>query len=100
MFLVRKMEVNSRNVEHNKNYRIMIDSERTGHVRILRRINLKTLMDIFKDLYLELKLNSEKPHMIIYLSPSIYDEMSDNMKHFHNFAASCMDGTFELIVIS
>jgi hypothetical protein len=93
--------LNSRNVEQNKNYRIMVDQEGTGHIRILRRINLRTLMEIFKDLYLELKTNSEKkPHMIIYVSPSIYDEMSDNMKHFHDFAVSCMDGTFELVVIS
>lgn len=79
----------------------MVDQEGTGHIRILRRINLKTLMEVFKDLYLELKTNSEKkPHIIIYVSPSIYDEMSDNMKHFHGFAVSCMDGTFELRVIS
>jgi hypothetical protein len=63
--MVRKTEVNYKNVEQNKNYRIMVDSEGTGHVRILRHINLRTLMEIFKDLYLELKSNSEKPHMII-----------------------------------
>lgn len=95
------MGLNSRDVEQNKDYRIMIDQEGTGHIRILRRINLRMLMEIFKDLYLELKTNSEKkPHMIIYVSPSIYGEMSDNMKHFHDFAVSCIDRTFELVVIS
>jgi len=94
------MERSNQNLKENKNYRIMVDSEGTGHIRILRRINLRTLMEIFKDLYLELKKNPEKkPHMIIYVSPSIYEEMSDNMKHFHDFAVSCMDGKFELTVI-
>lgn len=95
------MGLSDQNLKESKNYRIMIDSEGTGHIRILRRINLKTLMEIFKDLYLRLKKNSEKqPHMMIYVSPSVYEEMSDNMKQFHEFAVACMDGTFELIVIS
>lgn len=79
----------------------MIDSEGIGHIRIIRRINLKTLIEVFKELYLELKKDPDrKPHMKIYIPHSIYEEMSDNMKHFHDFAVSCMDGTFELIVIS
>jgi hypothetical protein len=79
----------------------MIDSEGIGHIRIIRRINLKTLIEIFKDLYLELKKDpGKKPHIAIYVSRSIYEEMSDNMKHFHDFAVSCMDGTFDLIIIS
>jgi len=79
----------------------MIDSEGAGHIRIIRRINLKTLIEIFKDIYLELKKNpNKKPHIIIYVSRSVYEEMSDNMKHFHDFVVSCMDGTFDLIIIS
>jgi len=95
------MGLSDQNLKESKNYRIMIDSEGIGHIRILRRINLRTLIEIFKDLYMELKKNPEKsPHMRIYVSPSIYEEMSDNMKYFHEFAVSCMDGTFELIIIS
>ena len=79
----------------------MIDSEGAGHIRITRRINLKTLIEIFKDLYLELKKDpGKKPHITICVCRSIYEEMSDNMKHFHDFAVSCMDGTFDLIIIS
>lgn len=95
------MESNDLNLKQNKSYRTMIDSEGAGHIRIIRRINLKTLIEIFKELYLELKKNpAKKPHITIYVSHSIYEEMSDNMKHFHEFAVSCMDGTFDLIVIS
>ena len=49
------MEPNDRNLKQNKSYRTMIDSEGAGHIRIIRRINLKTLIEIFKELYLELK---------------------------------------------
>jgi len=95
------MGLNERNLKQNKSYRIMIDSEGIGHIRIIRRINLKTLIEVFKELYLELKKDPDKkPHMKIYISHSIYEEMSDNMKHFHDFTVSCLDGTFELIVIS
>ncbi|RPJ76791.1 MAG: hypothetical protein EHM20_07010 [Alphaproteobacteria bacterium] len=95
------MELTERNLKQNKSYRTMIDSEGAGHIRIIRRINLKTLIEIFKDIYLELKKNpNKKPHIIIYVSRSVYEEMSDNMKHFHDFVVSCMDGTFDLIIIS
>jgi len=79
----------------------MIDSEGAGHIRIIKRINQKTLMEIFKELYLELKKDPDKkPHITIYVSNSIYEEMSQSMKSFHDFAVSCMDGTFDLIIIS
>jgi hypothetical protein len=95
------MELTERNLKQNKSYRTMIDSEGAGHIRIIRRINLKKLIETFKDLYLELKKNPDKkPHITIYISRSVYGEMSDNMKHFHDFAVSCMDGTFDLNIIS
>jgi hypothetical protein len=79
----------------------MIYSEGVGHIRIIKRINLKVRIEIFKDLYLELKKNpGKKPHIAIYVSRSIYEEMSDNMKNFHDFTVSCMDGTFDLIIIN
>jgi hypothetical protein len=95
------MELTERNLKQNKSYRTMIDSEGAGHIRIIRRINLKKLIETFKDLYLELKKNPDKkPHITIYISRSVYGEMSDNMKHFHDFAVSCMDGTFDLNIIN
>jgi hypothetical protein len=78
----------------------MIYSEGVGHIRIIKRINLKVRIEIFKDLYLELKKNpGKKPHIAIYVSRSIYEEMSDNMKNFHDFTVSCMEGAFDLIII-
>jgi hypothetical protein len=98
---VRIMGLSERNLKENKSYRTLIDSEGIGHIRIIRRINLKTLIEIFKSLYLELKEDPDKkPRINIYVSRSIYEEMSDNMKHFHDFVVSCMDGTFDLIIIS
>lgn len=55
------MGLNEQNIKQNKSYRTMIDSEGAGgHIRIIRRINLKTLIEIFKELYLELKKDPEK----------------------------------------
>lgn len=79
----------------------MIDSDGIGHIRIIRRVNLKTLIELFQSLYLELKKDqNSSPHIIIYVSRSICDEMSENVQYFHNLAVSCLDGTFDLIVIN
>jgi len=83
-----------------QNYRVLIDSEGVGHIRIIKRVNFRTILVVFKDLYLELKKNEVySPHIIIYVSQSLCDEMSENMHGFLDFAVSCMDGTFEIRVI-
>jgi hypothetical protein len=80
-------------------YRVLIDSEGTGHIRITRRVNFRTVLIIFRDLYLELKKNRENPHIIVYVSPSLSSEMSENMRDFLDFAATCMEGRFELTIL-
>jgi hypothetical protein len=95
------MKQGDRIIKNTKNYRIMIDSEGVGHIRITRRINLKTLIEIFQSLYLELKNDQNRhPHISIYFSRSISDEMSENVQYFHNFVVSCLDGTFDLVIIN
>lgn len=82
------------------NYRVLIDPEGIGHIRIIRRVNFRTILLLFKELYLELRKNSSaKPHIIIYLSRSLSTEMSDNMRDFLDFVKSCLDGSFELRVV-
>lgn len=80
-------------------YRVLIDSDGIGHIRIVRRVNFRTVLIIFKDLYLELKTNAERPHIILYVSPSLSREMSENMKYFLDFAVACVDGSFELMTV-
>ncbi|MCQ6963644.1 hypothetical protein [Methanolobus chelungpuianus] len=95
------MKEGDRIIKTNKNYRVMIDSDGVGHIRIIRRVNLKTLIEIFQSLYLELKKDQNRtPHISIYVSRSICDEMSENVQYFHDFVISCLDGTFDLIVIN
>ncbi|MDD2473206.1 MAG: hypothetical protein PHR49_04380 [Methanoculleus sp.] len=63
-------------------------------------MNFRTVLAVFRDLYLELKKNQEKkPHIIVYVSPSLSSEMSENMKDFLDFAATCMEGRFELTIL-
>jgi hypothetical protein len=46
-----------------------IDSEGVGHIRIIKSINLKALIEIFKDLYLELKKILVKNRISLYMYP-------------------------------
>ena len=79
----------------------MIDLEGVGHIRIIKRINLKNLIEIFKDLYLKLKKILAKNRISLYKYPvRSMKKMLDSMKHFHDFTALCMYGIFDLIIIN
>lgn len=80
-------------------YRVLIDAEGTGHIRIIRRVNFRTLLHIFRDVYLELKKNSARPHIVIYLSNSLNEEMSENLRDFLDFVVSCLEGSFEIRIV-
>jgi hypothetical protein len=84
----------------NGNYRVWVDEEGIGRIRILKRINFKTLVNLFEELHGEIKKkNSENPgkvHIVFYISRSLYNEMSVNAKEFLGFASSCMGVKFEL----
>jgi hypothetical protein len=98
---IRQQDMQSGNPFFRKtpSYRVLIDSEGTGHIRIIRRVNFRTVLVIFRDLYLELKKDSERPHIIVYVSPSLSSEMSENMRDFLDFAVACMEGRFELTIL-
>jgi hypothetical protein len=81
-------------------YRVMIDGEGTGHIRIIKRMNFRMILTLFKELYLEIrKTPGRTPHIVIHVSQSLYDEMSENLKEFLLFCSACLDGTFELAVV-
>lgn len=81
-------------------YRVMIDNDGTGHIRIIKRMNFRMILALFKELYLEIrKTPGRSPHIIIHVSQSLYDEMSENLKEFLLFCSACLDGTFELAVV-
>ncbi|MCX6689668.1 MAG: hypothetical protein NTZ39_08290 [Methanoregula sp.] len=81
-------------------YRVLIDPDGTGHIRIIRRVNFRTILLVFKEVYLELKKNpGTKPCIVIYLSRSLNTEMSDNMRVFLDFVISCLEGSFELCIV-
>ncbi len=90
-------------VRKSANYRIWVDEAGVGHIRILKRINFKTLVSLFEELHGEIKKriagNSGKVHIIFYISRSLYDEMSVNAKEFLGFCQSCMGIKFELVLI-
>ena len=83
------------------NYRIWVDEAGVGRIRILKRINFKTLVALFEELHGEIKKriagNPGKVHIVFYISKSLYEEMSVNAKEFLGFCQSCMGIKFELI---
>ncbi|MDP3104800.1 MAG: hypothetical protein Q8M95_09355 [Candidatus Methanoperedens sp.] len=85
------------------NYRIWVDETIIGRIRILKRINFKTLVVIFEELHGEIRKrlagNPGKIHIVFYISKSLYEEMSVNAKEFLGFCQSCMGITFELVLI-
>jgi hypothetical protein len=90
-------------VRKTNSFRIWVDETGVGQIRILKRINFKTLVAIFKELHGEIKKRiSGKPgkvHIIFYISRSLYDEMSVNAKEFLGFCQSCMGIKFDLVLI-
>ncbi len=85
------------------NYRIWVDDGGVGRIRVIKRINFKTLVSLFEELHAEIKSRSTgnpgKVHIVFYISKSLYDEMSVNAKEFLGFCQSCMGIQFELVLI-
>ena len=90
-------------VRKSANYRVWVDEAGVGRIRVLKRINFKTLIALFEELHGEIRkrvaANPGKVHIIFYISKSLYDEMSVNAKEFLGFCSSCMGIKFELVLI-
>lgn len=98
--IVRSMDQDISFYRKAENYRIMIDGRGTGHIRIIKRVNFRTILVLFRELYLEIRKSPGiKPHIIIHVSRSLCDEMSENMREFLAFCSECLEGTFELAVV-
>jgi hypothetical protein len=83
-----------------QSYRIWIDENGVGHLRIVKRINFRTLISLCRETYLALDRSpGMTPRIIIYVPRSLYDVMSENVQEFITFCRSCTDAVFELSVI-
>jgi hypothetical protein len=82
------------------NYRVLIDPEGVGHIRIIRRINFRTFILVFREVYLEIRKNTDrKPHIVIHLSRSLSVEMSGTLKIFLDFSQASTGGIFRLCTV-
>ena len=90
-------------VRKTPNYRIWVDEAGVGRIRVLKRINFRTLVSLFEEIHGEIKKratgNPGKIHIIFYISRSLHDEMSVNAKEFLGFCQSCMGIKFELVLM-
>lgn len=86
--------------QRSEQYRAWIDGSGTGSIRILKRINAKTLMRILQEMLLEMKkMNQGRHHILFYISRSLNDEMSDNANGFLEFCKACLDVEFEIVIL-
>jgi hypothetical protein len=89
-----------REFQSTRSYRIWIDENDVGHLRIVKRINFRTLISLCRETYLALdRSHGTTPRIIIYVPRSLYDVMSENVREFIMFCRSCTDAVFELSVI-
>lgn len=85
-----------------KKYRIWVDEEGIGRIRILKRVNLKTLMDLFEQVYNQIKKQTSPeniPRIVFYISKSIFNEMSGDSKAFLDFCRNNLDIELDIILI-
>ena len=81
-------------------YRIAVDDAGVGSVRILKRVNFKTFIQIFRELFGQMKkVSPDRAHVVLYMSHSLYEEMSENTREFLSFCNVCLNVTFELIIV-
>ena len=82
-----------------KEYRIWVDEEGIGRIRILKNVNLKTIMDLVEQVYHQINKNKNKKRIVFYISKSIYSKMSDNSKAFLDFCRNNLDIELDIILI-
>lgn len=81
-------------------YRAWVDASGDGSVRILKRVNFRVLVHLFKEMLAELKNGPmARTHITFYISKSLNDEMSDNAREFIDFCRYCMDIDLELVIL-
>ncbi|HID26427.1 MAG TPA: hypothetical protein EYP22_01050 [Methanosarcinales archaeon] len=80
-----------------KEYRIWVDEEGIGRIRVLKNVNLKTLMNLLEQVYH--KINKNKKRIVFYISKSLYSNMSDNSKAFLDFCRNNLDIELDIILI-
>jgi hypothetical protein len=83
-----------------ESYRAWVDNAGVGSVRVLKRVNFRELVRLFKEMLCEMKkISPDRPHMIFYISRSLNDEMSDNAREFLDFCRDCLGIDFEMVIL-
>ncbi len=97
---VERMREQSGNYWKSDNYRAWVDGTGTCSIRILKRVNFKVLVRLFKEILAETKkVNPGKARIVFYIAPSINDEISDNAKDFLEFCRECLEVDFEIVIL-
>lgn len=90
-------------IRRTKNYRIGIDEDGIGHIRILNNVGPDTLRDIFQEILSEIKKNNMEKnntdiHIIFYISKSSYNLISKRSKKLLESYSSCINIKFKIVL--
>lgn len=93
------MEAN-RFYRESDHFRAWIDGPGAGSIRIIKRVNFRALVRLFREMLTEMKKDSPgNAHITFYISRSLNDEMSDNALEFLDFCKACMGVDIELVIL-
>ena len=83
---------------HTDQYRVWIDRDNIGRIKIIRRINLATLINIIRQItVVQLKETGKSGDVCIYYPASLKTICSDNLLSFIEFCKSCCDMNISII---
>lgn len=79
-------------------YRVWIDDERAGHIRVIKRVNFGKIISVVRQIVEIQRKDSDQTGMIrLYIPRSLRSIHSDNLKAFIDFAESCSNISIEVI---
>lgn len=79
-------------------YRVWIDDENTGHVRVIKRINFGMIISVIRQIVEIQRKESVQTEVIrIYIPRSLRSIYSENLQSFIDFAGNCCNITIEVI---
>jgi hypothetical protein len=73
-------------------YRIWLDCQSIGHIRITRRLSTSVIISLVKVAYLAMRRRGiHKPSLVLHISRSLSSETSKSMDTFLEFCRECLE---------
>ncbi len=80
-------------------YRAWTESPGVCCIRIIKRVNFRELVRIFREMLTELRKTPGRARVTLYISRSLNDEMSDNALEFLEFCKACVGVDIDFVIL-